>query len=256
MSNTSATILSAPPEGTQRAPARTTVLLLPGLLCDRGAWAAQLSDLADGADCRVPDYASCDSIEAMAQVALRGAPERFALVGHSMGGRVALEIVRRAPRRVLRLVLLDTGYQARAAGEAGLTEARQRQGLVDLAYRRGMRAMGQEWLRPMLHPDRLADAALIEAILAMLERQTPDTHAAQIRALLARPDATGVLGMIRCPTLLICGREDAWSPLARHETMARLIEGSRLEVIEHCGHMAPMEQPRAVSEALRRWMQA
>jgi pimeloyl-ACP methyl ester carboxylesterase len=234
--------------------ARQPALLLPGLLCDRAVWAGQLAALSADAACVVPSYGALDSIAAMAQAVLRAAPPRFALAGHSMGGRVALEIVRSAPERVARLALLDTGWQARAAGEAGADEERQRHRLVDLAHSGGMRAMGCDWVRGMVHPQRLDDSALIESILAMLERQTPDIFAAQVRALLSRPDSTGVLASISCPTLLICGRQDAWSPLSRHEAMAVCIPGSRLEVIENCGHMSTMERPAQVSAALQRWL--
>ena len=232
------------------------MLLLPGLLCDRAVWAGQIAALSPGVRCLVPDYGQLDSLAAMAQAALALAPPRFVLVGHSMGGRVALEIMRTAAGRVSALALLDTGYQARAGGAAGESEALARQGLVQLAGSRGMRAMGEVWVREMVAPARLGDAPLIQSILAMVERRTPQVLAAQIRALLARPDAQDVLPGIGCPTLLLCGREDTWSPLARHEAMQRLIPGARLEVIENCGHMAPMEQPAEVAARLAGWLSA
>jgi pimeloyl-ACP methyl ester carboxylesterase len=241
---------SLPPNHT-RKPA---LLLLPGLMCDRAVWAAQIAALSEDAACLVPSYGALGSIAAMARAVLRVASSRFALAGHSMGGRVALEILRSAPERVTRLALLDTGWQARPTGEAGVAEERQRRSLVDLAHSGGMRAMGREWVRGMVHPERLEDPTLIESILAMLERQTPDTFAAQVRALLSRPDASDVLGAIACPTLLVCGRQDAWSPLARHEAMSARIARSRLEVIESCGHMSTMERPAQVSAVLRQWL--
>ena len=233
---------------------KPALLLLSGLTCDRAVWTEQIDVLSASTDCIVPVYGELDSIASMAQRVLREAPAHFALAGHSMGGRVAFEILRAAPQRVTRLALLDTGYEQRAAGEAGEAEARQRQRLVDIAFADGMRAMGREWVRGMVHPERLRDAGLIEAILAMIERQTPTAFAAQIRALLNRPDASDVLPTIACPTLLVCGRQDAWSPLVRHETLAGLIPGSRLEIIEDCGHMSTMEQPACVSTVLQRWL--
>lgn len=89
----------------------------------------------------------------------------------------------------------------------------------------------------------------------MIERHTPEGHAAQIRALLERPDAGDMLPQIRCPTLIACGRQDAWSPLARHEAMAARVPNSQCVAIEHCGHMSTMEQPVAVTAALRHWLQ-
>jgi pimeloyl-ACP methyl ester carboxylesterase len=90
----------------------------------------------------------------------------------------------------------------------------------------------------------------------MLERSSPRAFEAQINALLSRPDARGVLEEVRCPTVFVCGRQDAWSPLQRHQEMHALLPGSQLVVIEDSGHMTPMEQPEAVSRALRQWLQA
>jgi pimeloyl-ACP methyl ester carboxylesterase len=185
---------------------------------------------------------------------LESAPPSFSLIGHSMGGRVALEVMREAPRRVRCLALLDTGYQARSEGEAGEEEARRRYRLLDIALSQGMRVMGREWLQGMIHPDRLQDRALLEAILAMIERKTPGIFAAQIRALLDRPAAGEVLRTIQCPTLLLCGRQDGWSPLARHEEMAKLVAGARLAVIEDSGHMVTMERPEKVTAQLESWL--
>jgi pimeloyl-ACP methyl ester carboxylesterase len=236
------------------ADSAATLLLLPGLLCDADVWADQVDAIGPAFRCVVPRYHDLDSIAAMARRVLQHAPPRFSLAGHSMGGRVALEVVRSAPGRVARLALLDTGYEARPAGEQGAREACQRRHLVDVAREQGMHAMGVEWARGMVHPARLADSALMSRILAMIERQTPQAHAAQIQALLDRPDASDVLPRIRCPTLVACGREDAWSPVARHEAMAALIPGCTLEVFERCGHMSTLERPADVAAALRVWL--
>lgn len=235
------------------ATARAAVVLLPGLLCDAAVWQAQCAALP-GVDCIVPDYGWRDSIEAMARQVLEEvkAP-RFALAGHSMGGRVALEVVRQAPERIERLALLDTGFQPQAAGEAGDAERRERHELLVLARERGMREMGRQWARGMVHPAHL-ETPVFEAILAMIERKTPEMFEAQIRALLGRPDARPVLQALRCPTTLLCGRQDTWSPLARHQEMHTLVPGSDLVVIEDSGHMTTMEQPQPVSAALARWL--
>lgn len=232
----------------------SSLVLLPGLMCDQAVWPAQTAGLADLATSQVVDYGGCDSLAGMAEIALATAPTRFALAAHSMGGRVALEVIRQAPERVTALALLDTGYQPRPKGAAGAPEKTQRLALLKLAEDQGMRAMGQEWVQGMVHPDRLGDKPLIEDILRMIARRTPAQFAAQIKALLERPDGEPVLKTIRCPTLVLCGREDSWSPLARHQQMAALIPGSRLIAIEQCGHMSTMERPEAVTEALRGWL--
>ena len=233
---------------------RPTLLLLPGLLCDRASWAPVMPALERHAECRVAEYADEHSLGAMAGRVLAQAPPSFALAGHSMGGRVALEVVRRAPHRVTRLALLDTGYRSRADGSAGDDERQRRFALLALAREQGMRAMGREWMQAMVHHARLRDAALVEDILAMIARQTPDDYAAQIDALLARPDVTGLLRGLRVPTLVACGRQDAWSPPAQHEEIAALVPGSRLATFDDCGHMAMMERPDAVAAALVAWL--
>ncbi|MCC8535423.1 alpha/beta fold hydrolase [Xanthomonas axonopodis pv. poinsettiicola] len=232
-------------------PPKPTVLLLCGLLCDATIWQPQHEGLGDLADVQVLDFAGFDSIAQMAAHALALAPPQFALAGHSMGGRVALEIMRQAPERVTQLALLDTGTAPRREGER-----EERQALVDLAQTQGMHALALTWLPPMLHPARVADANLMERLVAMVRRQRVQSFAGQVTALLERPDAAPVLAQIRCPTLLGVGRQDAWSPLARHQDMARQIPGARLVVFEDSGHMAPVEAPVAVTAALRDWLQA
>jgi pimeloyl-ACP methyl ester carboxylesterase len=231
------------------------VLLLPGLACDNEIWTPQARGLSQIATVRVADYGVSDSIKKMAEAALRGAPARFAIAGHSMGGRIAYEIIRRAPQRVIGLALLDTAYRPFAGGDHGGRERAERLRLVDIARSQGMRAMARDWLRNMVHPARLSDQPLVDSMVEMLARKTPEIFASQINALLERPDATPVLYSIRCPTLVLCGREDSWSTLATHKEIAARIRGSRLVVIENCGHMAPMERPNQVTAALLAWLE-
>jgi pimeloyl-ACP methyl ester carboxylesterase len=128
--------------------------------------------------------------------------------------------------------------------------------LLASARERGMREMARTWVQPMLHPERLADEALIEGILDMFARRTPRQFAGQIEALLARPDATDVLRAVACPALVLCGREDGWAPPSQHDEMAALMPGSRLTILDRCGHMAPMERADAVGAALVEWLGA
>lgn len=232
-----------------------TLILLPGLMCDAAVWAPQCAALQAQAQCVVPAYGLCDSLSAMAQQVLSQAPsERFSLAGHSMGGRVALEVLRLAPQRVARLALLDTGAQPLPAGADGERERVGRLALLSQARRQGMRVMGSQWARAMVHPDQ-RDTPLFDAVLDMLERSSADQFAAQINALLTRPDASALLPTIRCPTLVLCGREDSWNPPVQHERMRDAIANAELCVIERCGHMSTLEQPQAVNDALAAWLQ-
>jgi pimeloyl-ACP methyl ester carboxylesterase len=232
------------------------LLLVPGLLCDDAVWAYQAAALADIADVRVANNGDTDSLGALAESIIAHAPPRFALAGHSMGGRIALEVARRAPGRLLGLALLDTGYEELAPGEAGEREAASRYELLEMAWREGMRAMARTWLQGMVDSPRLTDEELVESILQMFERRTPDLFALQIKALLERPDATSVLATLELPTLVLCGREDTWAPPSRHDVMAKMIRHSTLEVIPDCGHMSTLERPQAVNQAFRRWLQS
>lgn len=224
-------------------------------MCDAAVWAPQCTALQAQAQCVVPAYGLRDSLTAMAQQVLIQAPsERFSLAGHSMGGRVALEVLRLAPQRVARLALLDTGVQPLPAGADGERERVGRLALLSQARRQGMRTMGSQWARGMVHPDQ-RDTPLFDAVLDMLERSSADQFAAQINALLTRFDASTLLPSISCPTLVLCGREDRWSPPAQHERMRDAIANAELCVIERCGHMSTLEQPQAVNEALAAWLQ-
>jgi pimeloyl-ACP methyl ester carboxylesterase len=228
---------------------RQKIILLPGLLCDAGVWIAQTRALEPYADILVADFSQQDSIEAMARSALALTGEAIVAIGHSMGARVAMEMVRLAPERIEKLCLIDTGVHPRREGEEV-----NRQALVDLGFNEGMEALAERWLPPMVHEGRVNDKALMEPLKAMVMRATPEQHRRQIQALLNRPDARAHLSNITCPTLVMVGRQDRWSPLSQHEEIAALVPDSELVVIEDSGHMSLVEQPEQVSKALLRWL--
>lgn len=230
-----------------------TLVLAPGLLCDATAWSAQAQALQGRFQIQVVDYGELDSLPKMAESILQQAPAEFALAGHSMGGRVALEVMRLAPERVTHLALLDTGYKPLPAGEAGEKERAGRFALLDTARRKGMRTMARLWVQNMVHPSRLQEP-LIDSIVEMFERKTAAIYAAQIQALLTRPDATAVLAKIACPTLVLCGAEDAWSTVIQHRELSAAIAGSAFVSVPVCGHMSMMERPQEVNRAFEKWL--
>jgi len=236
--------------------AKMTLALLPGLMCDAAVWSPLYPHLGSTVSPWVPDYGALDDLGAMADLVLQQVPsERFALAGHSMGGRVALEVVRKAPHRVTHLALMDTGYLARPAGAAGEQEAQKRHALLQIARTEGVRTMAQTWVQGMVHPARLQDAALMNAILRMFAKKSAEVFAGQIAALLARPDASDVLRTLSVPTLLQCGAQDSWASPAQHQSMQALAPHAVLDVVPHAGHMAPMERPQAVAQAWQDWLQ-
>jgi pimeloyl-ACP methyl ester carboxylesterase len=223
------------------------LLLLSGLLCDATPWVDVANRLSATCPVRIVSFANCSSLGEMAEQVLREAPERFVLAGHSMGGRVALELWRRAPQRIAALGLLNTG-----AFPARPEEVASRARLVKISREQGMSALAAEWLPPMMARTATTHRpSVMQRLTSMVERQTSASFAAQVAALLSRPDAEPLLPTIRVPTLLLCGCEDTWSPPSQHAYMQRMITGSILTEIAEAGHMAPIEQPDAVANALR-----
>ncbi len=232
---------------------RQSLLLLHGALCDAALFRHQIAGLSDIADVRVGDLLRDSSVGAMAARALAAFPGRFALAGFSLGGYVALEIMRRAPERVSRLALIGTSARAEALPEndssGGLPTGSPTGSLT--------RADGALPVTSLLvHPMRLGDRRLTVILAAMAERVGRKAFQRQQQASLHRPDNRENLKSIRCPTLLLTGRQDRLAPPALQEEMARDIEGARQIVIEECGHLSPLERPEAVTKALREWLSA
>lgn len=226
-----------------------TPYLLPGLICSDYVWRAQVAALGRYGAVAVPGYGGADSINAMARRVLAAAPERLAVAGHSMGARVALEMHRLAPGRIERMALFDTGVHPEQPGER-----EKRMALLATGKRHGMQALVNEWLPPMVHPGRRQDEDFMRPLREMAVGAGIETFERQILALLSRPDAGARLPAIDVPVLVGVGRSDEWSPVAQHESIAARIRGARLVVFENAGHMAPLEAPDAVSQALIDWL--
>jgi pimeloyl-ACP methyl ester carboxylesterase len=225
------------------------LMLLSGLLCDETIWSDIPQRLAAVADVSVVSFRGFSSIEAMAGHVLAIAPQRFALAGHSMGGRVALEIMRTAAPRVSALALLNSGVHAVRDGEP-----QGRSHLLRVAHEHGMRALAAEWLPPMMSGDAVRNMELLPRLTAMIERWTADSYAGQVSAMLNRPDALSVLSSIAVPTLLLSGSDDGWSPVSQQQSIRRRIPHATLFEIHGAGHMAPIERPEQVAAALREWL--
>jgi pimeloyl-ACP methyl ester carboxylesterase len=229
--------------------ARLPLLLLPGLLCDRALWAHQGVALADIAEIQVADLTIADSVAAMAGQVLATAPARFALAGLSMGGYVAMEIMRRAPERVLGLCLVDT------TARPDTDEQRERRiALIKLAKMGKFKGVTPRLLPALIHPDRADDPAVAGVVLQMAERVGRDAFLRQQNAILGRIDSRPFLTDITVPTLCIVGRDDAITPPDRLEEVAAAVPGGRCVVLDHCGHLAPLEQPDQTSALMRQWL--
>jgi len=225
-----------------------TLVLIPGLLCDRIVWQYFIAQIGGKMPIVVADLSSQDSISQMAEDALKSCSGPLCVAGHSMGVRVALEMVRMAPDRIEKLALLDGGVYPCQPGEDII-----RNKLVDLAFIEGMRALADQWLPPLVHPDRHNDMQLMNMLTAMVERKTPEIHQNQIKAILNRPDARLYLSSITCDTLLIIGRQDVATSVPDNEDICRDLTNGNVVVIENSGHFTLVEQPHIVSVELDKW---
>jgi pimeloyl-ACP methyl ester carboxylesterase len=230
---------------------RPHLILLPGLLCDHALWEPQIAALSDVCVPWVADLTRDESFVPMAARVLAEAPaQRFALAGLSMGGYVAMEIMRQAPERVTKLALLDT----RATLDTPEETAR-RHDLMRLAQtERGFTPITTRMLPLLVHPARVEDEPLVRVIREMAERIGAKVYVRHQNAIISRLDFRPDLRHIGSPTLVLCGREDALTPLERHEEIARLIPTARLVIIEQCGHLSTLERPHEVNVALRDWL--
>lgn len=233
---------------------KPALLLLPGMLCDATFWHAQVEGLADLCTPQVVSYGQACSFTEMAELVLEQAPASFALAGHSMGGRVALEVVRRAPRRVQRLALLCTDYRGHESEGARAAEALNRERMLANARQNGMKNFARSWFVSQVAPPQATNAAMIDAMAAMGAAHTPAQLAAEFEAGLSRQDYGALLHDITCPTLVCTGEFDWLRPVANHQRMAAQIPNARLVIIAESGHMVAMEQPTAVTEAMRSWL--
>jgi pimeloyl-ACP methyl ester carboxylesterase len=185
----------------------------------------------------------------IARSVLATAPRRFALAGLSMGGYIAYEIVRQAPERVTRLALLDTGSRA----DAPERKARRLE-LIALAEREGVEAAQDALMSVLIHKSRLTEKPLVDAIRQMAVDTGVAAFKRQQAAIMGRPDNRPLLARIRCPTLVLVGREDALTPVDLAREIAAGIPGARLKIVPDCGHLSTMERPDAVNHALRAWL--
>jgi pimeloyl-ACP methyl ester carboxylesterase len=225
------------------------VVFLPGMMCDARVFGPQLAALSRDRAVQVAPITGADTVEKIADQIVFHAPPKFALAGLSMGGIVAMEVIRRVPLRVTRLALLDTTPFSETPAQAAAREpqiARARAGRVAEVMAEDMKP---EYLAP--GPGR---ACVLKTVMAMAQDLGPEVYVRQSRALQRRPDQQRTLRAVRAPTLLLCGRHDALTPIRRHELMESLIPGSRLEIVEDAGHIPTLEAPEATTEALLRWL--
>ncbi len=231
------------------AAAAEPLVLIPGLLCSPALFAPQMAAFGGEREVSIADHTRSDRMESIARDVLGAAPERFALVGLSMGGYIALAIHRAAPERVTRLALLDTS--ARPDVPERVADRRR---LMQIAGAEGVRKVQGLLMPRLIHPARLGETDLVATVLRMAEDTGLDAFLRQQEAIMARPDARPSLGDIRCPTLVLAGAQDLQTPPDIAQEIAAGIAGARLVIVPDCGHLSTMERPEAVNAALAEWL--
>ncbi len=234
---------------------KVPLLLVPGVLCSPRLYAAQISALRDIADIVVPDWreaplAIWDSWEQTARWVLAQAPaEKFALAGLSLGGMISVEIMQIAPERVTKLALLDTGMRGQNAAERAV-----RHGRIRLADEGHFELVLGLQLSRFIPAYRLPDKTLCDEVLAMCGEIGEAIYKKQEALAAVRADRRPDLPKIGCPTIIVCGRDDAATPLFMSQEMHDAIKTSELHIVEQCGHLVTMEKPEETNAILRKWL--
>ena len=235
--------------------AKTPLLLVPGMLCSPRLYAEQVAALSGEADIVVPDWrraplAIWDDWESAARWVVDQMPAgKFALAGLSLGGMLAVEIMQFAAERVTKLALLDTGMRSQSEADRAIRRARIRlasEGHFELV-------LGMQMSR-FIPAYRLPDKKLVDAVMAMCGEIGVEIYKRQEELAAIRADRRPDLPRLKCPTIVVCGRDDAATPLFLSEEMAAAIGGSELIVIEQCGHLITMEKPEETNAILKRWL--
>lgn len=209
------------------------LVLLPAMGCDGQLWARQVIDLGDIVHAELGDLTVDDSLSAMAARVLAHAPPRFAVAGVSLGGYVALEMLRQQPDRIGRLALFGT----RASLDA-----------------RPRTMIEQGMLATAPHADPMLTPIVSGPVQAMAERVGATVFQRQQRALLARPALAPAIAAIKVPTLVAVGDRDRICLPEDARALADQIAGARYHVLRSCGHLAPMERPGETTALLREWL--
>lgn len=226
------------------------IMFLPGLLNDHRLWWQQIDGLSDIAHGSVADLSTAGSMPELASSVLAQAPAgSFFLAGLSMGGYVALEIMRQCPQRILGLALLDTSARPDTAQATAGRRQLMQQSESDFD------GVIEQLLTRLLHPRKLDDAIVRDTCWSMAKALGPEVFRRQQEVIIGRIDSRPLLHQISCPTLVLCGRDDQITPVEVHVELAERIAGAHLSIIEDCGHLSPLEHPCLVTRKLRSWLE-
>jgi pimeloyl-ACP methyl ester carboxylesterase len=229
-------------------PGKQDLLLIPGLVCDAAVWRHQVAHLAEVATISVAPVTQGDGIEDMARIVLDAAPQKFALAGFSMGGYIALEMLRQQPARITRLALLDTSARADTP-----KKAEWRQAAIAACERGEFDTVIDGMMPVLLHPDQ-QNGPLPSFVRDMVGRVGVEAFVRRHRAIGTRQESRDLLKTVAQPVRSVCGRQDGMSTIEEHVEIAELAPRGRFSIIEDCGHMTILERPQAATTLLRDWL--
>jgi pimeloyl-ACP methyl ester carboxylesterase len=225
------------------------VVLIPGLLASARMYAAQVPQLWRAGPVMIADHTRDDSMSGIARRILGSSPACFALVGLSMGGYIAFEILRQAPERIAKVALLDTSARADTPEQSAMRRAQ-----MTLASQGRLAEVVEQQFPRLVHRARHADVELRQMFALMAQEVGAAAFIRQQTAISGRIDSRPSLGSIRCPTLMLVGEGDELTPPERAAEIAAGIPGARLTTVPQCGHMSTLEQPAEVTRALLEWL--
>ena len=223
--------------------------MVPGMMCDERIFSPQIEALSQNLEVTIADISNFSSVRELASDVLKKAPKKFSLLGHSMGGIVAMEIYSQEPNRIEKLILMDTNPKAE------LDEVKLKR---EPQIRDANKGKLLEVMRDEMKPNYLADSenqsSVLNVCMDMALTLGSDVFTNQSRALQSRADQQNTIQSINIPVLIMCGSEDKLCTVERHEMMHNMISDSELKIINNAGHMPTLEQPEETTEVINEWL--
>ena len=223
--------------------------MVPGMMCDERIFSPQIEELSKILEVTIADISSFSSVRELASDVLEKAPKKFALLGHSMGGIIAMEIYSQEPNRIEKLILMDTNPKA----ELDEVKLKREPQIRDVNKGKLLEVMRDE-MKPNYLADSENQSSVLNVCMDMALTLGSDVFINQSRALQSRADQQNTIQSINIPVLIMCGSEDKLCPVERHEMMHNMISDSELKIINNAGHMPTLEQPEETTEVLKEWL--
>ncbi len=227
----------------------TPVVMIPGMMCDERIFAHQIKELGTDTEVYIADISKYSSIQELASDVLENSPPKFFLVGHSMGGIVAMEMCSQEPDRIEKLVIMDSNPKP----ELEETKLKREPQIKNVISGNLAQVMKEE-MKPNYLADSYKQKDILNTCMEMALTLGPEVFVRQSRALQGRDDQQSTLEDLDIPVLIMCGSEDKLCSIEKHELMHNIINDSKLEVVMGAGHMPTLEQPQKTTEVIKSWL--